>query len=54
MLIIKDVTLNPTRVETYNIVKKMGANIEIYRKRAISMNLLEIYLLNYSGKINKL
>ncbi len=39
-LIVKNVSLNPTRVECLNILKRMGGNIEI-DERAVSNN--EIY-----------
>ncbi len=34
-VVIKDVTLNPTRVEAYKILQKMGANVEFLEKENI-------------------
>jgi len=52
-VIIKDVTLNPTRVEAYNILKKMGADIEFIEKENIYEPIGDIYI-KYSGKLKSI
>ncbi len=49
-VIIKDVTLNPTRVEAYNVLKEMGANIEFIEKENIYEPIGDISI-KYSGKL---
>ncbi len=34
-VVLKDITLNPTRVEAYKILKKMGANVEFIEKESV-------------------
>ncbi len=48
--IIKNVTLNPTRIEAYKILKEMGADIEFIEKENIYEPIGDISI-RYSGKL---
>ena len=48
--IIKSVTLNPTRIEAYKILKEMGADIEFIEKENIYEPIGDISI-RYSGKL---
>jgi len=50
-VIIKDVSLNPTRVEAYKALQKMGADIEFILKEDIYEPIGDIKV-EYSGKLN--
>jgi 3-phosphoshikimate 1-carboxyvinyltransferase len=49
--IIRNVTLNPTRIEAYNILKNMGADIEFIEKENIYEPIGDITI-SYNGKLN--
>jgi len=49
--IIKNVTLNPTRIEAYNILKDMGADIEFVETENIYEPIGDITI-SYNGKLN--
>ncbi len=49
--IIKNVTLNPTRIEAYKILEKMGASITYTQKENIYEPIGDIEV-SYSGKLN--
>ena len=49
-VIIKDVTLNPTRVESYLALKRMGANVEFVQKEDKYEPIGDIKV-SYSGKL---
>ena len=49
--IIKNVTLNPTRIEAYKILEKMGASITYTQKENIYEPIGDIEI-SYSGKLN--
>jgi len=48
--IIKNVTLNPTRIESYKILKEMGAEIEFIEKESIYEPIGDISI-RYGGKL---
>jgi 3-phosphoshikimate 1-carboxyvinyltransferase len=48
--ILKNVTLNPTRIEAYRVLQKMGADIEFIEKENIYEPIGDI-VINYSGKL---
>jgi len=48
--IIKNVTLNPTRIEAYKILKDMGANIELVEKENVYEPIGDITI-SYNGKL---
>jgi 3-phosphoshikimate 1-carboxyvinyltransferase len=49
-VLIKDTTLNPTRVEAFNILKKMGAEVEFIQKENIYEPLGDIEV-SFNGKL---
>jgi len=49
--IIKNVTLNPTRIEAYKILEKMGANISFVEKENIYEPIGDIEI-SYNGKLS--
>ncbi len=49
--IIKNITLNPTRIEAYKILEKMGASITYTQKENIYEPIGDIEI-SYSGKLN--
>ena len=52
-VIIKDVTLNPTRVESYLALKRMGANVEFIEKEDKYEPIGDIEV-SYNGKLNSI
>ncbi len=50
-VIIKDVTLNPTRIEAYKILQKMGAKVEFIQKENIYEPIGDIEV-NYNGVLH--
>ncbi len=48
---IRNVTLNPTRIEAYKVLKNMGANIEFIEKENIYEPIGDI-IIKYNGKLN--
>ncbi len=49
-IVLKDVTLNPTRIEAYRVLKEMGANIEFIQKENIYEPIGDISI-KYSGEL---
>ena len=49
--VIKNVTLNPTRIEAYKVLQEMGATIEFIEKENIYEPIGDISI-TYSGKLN--
>ncbi len=49
-VLIKDVSLNPTRIEAYKILQKMGANVEFILKEDIYEPIGDIKV-SYSGRL---
>ncbi len=49
-VVIKNVTLNPTRIEAYKILQKMGANIDFIEKENIYEPIGDIKI-SYNGKL---
>ncbi len=50
-VVIKDVTLNPTRIEAYQVLEKMGAKIEYIQKEDIYEPIGDIAI-SYNGELN--
>lgn len=49
-IIIKDTTLNPTRIEAFKILKEMGADVEFLKKEDVYEPIGDI-IVSYNGKL---